>query len=604
MLEPGMVVLFSGGGRGVVLECARALARRGLVAVVTGRTPLPAGDEPWLHLDEAAFAQLRRQELLSARQKDPTLTPVRFERLWQAHAHARELWRNLEAARAAGEPVQYFAADVTDAAACTRLVAEVHRRHGRIEGVVHGAMIEQSRSLPDKSPAVVDETMRTKVGGLCNLLAATSAEPLRFVAAFGSIAGRLGNRGQADYCAANDAMAKLVAQHAADHPGVRCVTFDWTAWGRVGAAAEPRTALLLADAGVELLAPEEGARWFIDELLFGEPAQHEVLICAESQLNRWPFAARVSELSGAPPATVDDRGQPLWAGDWPLIDTLVRQPTGEWLVDRVLDSGRDPFFDEHRLDDVPILPAAFALELCAEAAALAGDGLELRAIADFVIEAPLKLPEGTAQLLRTRARTVPDGDGQRVGVQSSVDLTLAGALKRDRPHYRANVLLGPDARRRDDATGPLLLGEGGRRPSLFDTLRTPITLGPAFSNIAWVERSDEGVRAELRAPDESRLFQRTAAPRLLTDPLLVDAAFQVAAHWEGLAPEQHLSVPMAVQLFELFARRPPGAGAQVEARPVEAAGRDAFFDVIVRSGKALLFVLRRLHLRRLDGGEA
>jgi enediyne polyketide synthase len=599
-LEPGMVVLFSGGGRGVVLECARALGKMGLVAVITGRTPPPDANDPSLALDDAAFEALRRREMAAARKRDPTLTPVRFDRSWQARANARQLARNLDAARAAGEPVEYLPADVTDAADCARLVAEVRRRHGRVDGVVHGAMIEQSRSLPDKSPAVVAATVRTKVAGLCNLIVATAAEPLRFIVAFGSVAGRLGNRGQADYCAANDAMAKLLAQHAAEHPTVRCVTIDWTAWAKVGAAAEPRTAQLLAAAGIEALSPEEGTSWLVDELRHGAPAQHEVLVCSEAQVNRWPFAARVAEASGAAPVAVDDRGQPLWPADWPLVDGLLRESSAEWVADRVFDGAREPFLREHRLDDVPVLPGAFALELLAEVAALGGDGLELRAISDFVIEAPLRLPPPSAQRLRSRARSRAEGNGRRVEVQSSADAALAAPLRRDRLHYRASVLLGPAARRRDDDTRPQVLTEAPRQPSLFDTLRTPIALGRAYRNIAWVERHAHAVRAELRPPEEHGLFPRTAAPRLITDPLLVDAAFQVASHWDGLGPERRISIPVGVRLFEFFARRPPDAGALVEARVTEQQGRDVFFDVVVQSGKALLFTLRGLQLRRLE----
>src|SRR5207245_10762015 len=99
---------------------------------------------------------------------DPTLTPARFRAEWEPIVHAHALHANLEAARAAGEAVHYLACDVTDAAAVAARVAEVRRRFGRIGGLVHGARVERSPAIAPKSPAVIDATVRVKVGGLAN----------------------------------------------------------------------------------------------------------------------------------------------------------------------------------------------------------------------------------------------------------------------------------------------------------------------------------------------------------------------------------------------------------------------------------------------------
>ena len=600
-IEPGSVVVFSGGGRGVVFECARALAERGAVCVVSGRTARPRGDEPWLMLDDAGFEELRRRQMVERHRQDPLLTPVRFAAEWEATARARRLHRNLVAA---GPAVEYIAADVADGDSCAALLAEVRRRHGRIDGVVHGAMVEQSRALPDKAPELVDATVRTKVAGLDNLATATRGDPLRFFVAFGSIAGRFGNRGQADYCAANDAMAKMLASEAQERPATRCVTIDWTAWTEVGAAADPRTAARLHEAGVEPIAPAEGRSWFVDELLHGAHADHEVVICSERQAQRWPFVAHVRDDAGSPPTEVDDRGQPLVVSDWPLCDTVLAPSAGCIIVERSFDVRRDRFFAHHQLDGTPILPGAFAVELLAEAARLLVPGLDVRQVRGFAIDTPLKLPLGTSQLVRTEARIVErSARGCVVEVGSAIDLAVTGAvMQRDRPHYRATLVLGPPLppTRAAGPPPPPVRAVGERQPSRFDSLRAPVALGAIFRNVDWVERAARGVAGEVRAPDEHSLFASTAAPRFSVDPLLVDAAFQVASNWDALAPTGWVAIPLGFAALRLHGRRSGAAAVRVEASVVEERERDVFYDVVARVGGNKLFELERLQLRRID----
>ena len=69
----------------------------------------------------------------------------------------------------------------------------------------------------------------------------------------GSVAGRFGNAGQADYAAANDALARLTTSL----PNGLCV--DWTAWSGAGMATRGGMQHLLEQRGVQLLPHEAGA---------------------------------------------------------------------------------------------------------------------------------------------------------------------------------------------------------------------------------------------------------------------------------------------------------------------------------------------------------
>ncbi|HEX4459680.1 MAG TPA: SDR family NAD(P)-dependent oxidoreductase, partial [Polyangia bacterium] len=617
-VEPGAVVVFSGGGRGVVFECARALAERGAVCVISGRTPKPRGDELGVDCDDAAFEVLRRDELARRHKADATLTPVKFAQQWRAVAHTRALARNLAAA---GDAVEYRVADVADDDSCAALLAAVRVRHGRIDGIVHGAMVEESRALPDKPLATVDATMRVKVAGLMHLLAHSERDPLRFFVAFGSIAGRLGNRGQADYCAANDAMAKLLAAAAPARPSTRCVTIDWSAWSDVGAAAEVATAERLQRAGVAAIAPAEGRRWFVDELAHGAHGDHELIICPERQAEAWPFAAHVRDGAATTAASeVDDRGQPLVQAAWPLCDALVpaassssssgspsRSPSpsrssspscARLVVERTFDERRDLFLRQHRLDGVPIVPGAFAVELLAEAARLLVPDGGLRVIRDFAILSPVKLPPGAAPLVHTEARVV-----ERRGGDATVDLVAGGALSQRDRHYRATIELGaplPPPDLADDALPP----HGARQPSYFDRSQTPVALGPLFRLVDWIARHERGCVGQVRPPVERELFAFTGAPHFAVDPLLLDAAFQVAANWDVARTNGFVAIPLGFAALTFHAARPPATPVLVVADVIEERERDVFYDVVAHTNDAVLFALTRLQLRRLERGHA
>ena len=53
---------------------------------------------------------------------------------------------------------------------------------------------------------------------------------------FGSIAAALGNRGQADYAAANDALEALGAALGGDGPAAAALTVHWGPWAPTGTA--------------------------------------------------------------------------------------------------------------------------------------------------------------------------------------------------------------------------------------------------------------------------------------------------------------------------------------------------------------------------------
>ncbi|RQU03739.1 cytochrome P450 [Burkholderia cepacia] len=228
---PDDVVLFSGGARGIGFLAACEIAKRyRCTVIVTGRDAPPAGDEPWLALDDAGF---RRYGLDLLRQATPERPPKAIRHTLQQLERRRELKASLDAAAALGLPVRYRVCDVTDANAVRALCDAFG---ARLRGVIHNAGIDQPVRLPRKSADEFVGTARVKVLGFMNLYAAVRERPrVDCFVNVGSLTGRWGGMtGETDYAAANEALARLGWWARRDAPGRNVKTLVWPTWDGVG----------------------------------------------------------------------------------------------------------------------------------------------------------------------------------------------------------------------------------------------------------------------------------------------------------------------------------------------------------------------------------
>jgi len=120
--------------------------------------------------------------------------------------------------------------------------------------------------MSDKGVESFERVFRTKVDGATNLVSGLRSD-LRFLVLFGSVAGVFGNRGQADYAAANDALDSLAQRWSGQFRG-RVVSVDWGPWagaGMVSAELERE----YAKRGVGLIGVEDGVACLLRELAWG-----------------------------------------------------------------------------------------------------------------------------------------------------------------------------------------------------------------------------------------------------------------------------------------------------------------------------------------------
>jgi NAD(P)-dependent dehydrogenase (short-subunit alcohol dehydrogenase family) len=263
VLDPGAVVLLTGGARGITARFAVSFAEAGAAHVeLVGRSALPEGPEPD-DLAGAADAAALRAALL---RRGETRVPAEIEAQVRRVLAEREVRATLDAVKAAGAVPRYHRADVRDALALEAVVADVYARHGRLDGVVHGAGLIEDRYLRDKTAESFDRVYGTKVTGARALLGAVR-EDVGFVVFFGSVSGVFGNKGQVDYAAANDtldALARTVGGPGGRLAG-RVLGIDWGPWGGTGMVSD-ELAREYARRGVGLVEPADGLAALWDEL--------------------------------------------------------------------------------------------------------------------------------------------------------------------------------------------------------------------------------------------------------------------------------------------------------------------------------------------------
>ncbi|MEU9942884.1 SDR family NAD(P)-dependent oxidoreductase, partial [Streptomyces lavendulae] len=169
-----------------------------------------------------------------------------------------------------GVQVTVAACDVADREQLTALLDTVPAAHP-LAAVVHAAGVLDDAPVDSLTDAQLERVLRPKVDAAVNLHELTRFMGLSAFVLFSSVAGVLGNPGQANYAAAN-AFLDALAQHRGDL-GLPVVSLAWGLWaetsGMTGHLSETDLRRL-SRAGLTPLSTAEGLR-LLDEAL-GLPA--------------------------------------------------------------------------------------------------------------------------------------------------------------------------------------------------------------------------------------------------------------------------------------------------------------------------------------------
>jgi acyl transferase domain-containing protein/SAM-dependent methyltransferase len=165
----------------------------------------------------------------------------------------------------------YISADATDRQQLDRARSIILQKFGRIDALVHAAMVLHDQSLANMTEDGFRAALRPKIDICVRLAQVFRKDPLRFVLFFSSCNAFIKSAGQSNYvagCAFKDSFARRMA---CDWPAkVRII--NWGYWGTVGAATAERYQSLMGRKGLSSIEFPAAGR-VLDELLGGSVVQ-------------------------------------------------------------------------------------------------------------------------------------------------------------------------------------------------------------------------------------------------------------------------------------------------------------------------------------------
>lgn len=448
------VFVVTGGGRGITARCVAALAEYCPARfLLLGRTALT--EEPdWV--TGVADADLKAAVIAALRTGGNRPSPREIDRRHAELLAQREIRATLARIEAAGATASYHAVDVAEPDAVHTVLAG-----RRVTGIVHGAGVLADAVLADKTAAQVHRVCTPKLRGLAAVLAAVDPAELRHLVLFGSVAGLLGNTGQADYAAANEALCRFAASWRHRHPDRHVVVIDWGAWD--GGMVSPELREVFTARGVRLLDPAVGARAFVEQFTADHLAEARVLIGEDTSL--------AGDRPSAAPALAAHRD----------LGSL------EW----------DPVIRDHRIGGNAVLPATFGLGWLINVSERAHPGLRVVRVRDFQVHQGIVFDGSSA---RDRWAELTDGrvTGDRVIVRAAVRGDAGRAVPAS--HYAATLEL---AARPDAAPSrrlrPSRVGAGDALPIYTGATQFH---GPHLQGMRQIlEFTDERLAVRCRLPD-------------------------------------------------------------------------------------------------------
>ncbi|MBT8421150.1 MAG: SDR family NAD(P)-dependent oxidoreductase, partial [Gammaproteobacteria bacterium] len=513
------VVLALGGARGITAEILDELLLSGMTLILIGRTPEPDSEESDTTKDISEIAALRELFIEDSRRQGLSPTPREIEKRIGQLQRERAIRQNLARFRDAGAKVEYHAVDVRDAGHFGTILAEIYERHGRIDAVIQGAGIIEDKLLVDKTDASFHRVFDTKVDSTFILYRRLRPETLKMVILFSSVAGRTGNRGQADYAAANEVLNRLAwCMHEA-WPNTRVLSINWGPWEVAGMASAEVNRQFRAR-GVIPIPIGAGRRFIRDEIRYGQPGEVELIAGIFSAPDDEPAGNRLE-------SSVEGRGDAITV---PLIQSQPRiQEDGSAILEHTFSLRRSPYLGDHRVDGKLVVPAAVAMELLAEFVQIAWPSRIVTEVRSLRVLQGITLDENTEREVLLRARENKTADS----LQVDTEIVEPGTK---RVLYHATVILESGYSIPPVNQWPPLISsehDSAPVPAIADAYRKYCFHGPILQALTGIDGvSAEGIDTRVQSSSPTRwVGNAPTGASWLFDPGLVDGALQSFLIW-------------------------------------------------------------------------
>jgi hypothetical protein len=342
------------------------------------------------------------------------------------------------------------------------------------------------------------------------------------------VTARLGNKGQAAYAMANEALNKMAVAESQRRPGCRVISVNWGPWqgGMVTASLKRE----FERQRVSLLPLADGVLSLMQEMTGGAGLPVEVVI--GSMLN--PVGIEM-----VPPE--------------PRANLSI-------LFEREIDVNTHPILKSHVIDGKPVVPMALIAEWFGHGALHENPGLLLKGLEDMRILNGIRLA-GESKLIRILA-----GKARRKEGFYEVELELRNGVAegKDVLHSRARAILAEDYDRPPTYRLPETLSCNHYPRSAAEIYEKILFHGSHLHGLRWVQCcTADGMVAEVAgAPDPAQWIASPLRNAWLCDPLVLDSAFQMASLW---CFDQHgcVSLPIHAACYRQFRTAFPARGVKV-----------------------------------------
>ncbi|MFK4467821.1 SDR family NAD(P)-dependent oxidoreductase [Bacillus sp. RC252] len=177
-----------------------------------------------------------------------------------------EAQQRINEIRSLGCTIEFIQADITDRDLINRVISDIHKAYGGLNGIIHSAGVNKDNFIVRKTTDEFDTVLAPKVTGLINVDQASCNEPLDYFVCFSSVTGALGNIGQADYAVANGFMDGFAEyRNGLVEQGSRkgkTVSINWPLWRYGGMQVDTSTLSKLKSVGIIPLETEDGLSTF------------------------------------------------------------------------------------------------------------------------------------------------------------------------------------------------------------------------------------------------------------------------------------------------------------------------------------------------------
>ena len=532
------VVLVSGGARGVTAEVAVTLARAAHpTLVLIGRSPEPRPEPSWLtSLTEES--EIKRAIVANA---NGSISPRELQEQFRQIEAQREIRRTLQRIQEARATVYYRSMDIRDASAVQSALADIRARLGPIRGLVHGAGVLADRRIEEKTPEQFDQVYSTKVTGLRLLMDALDSKELKLLVLFSSSTARFGRAGQVDYAAANEVLNKLAQRKAREWPHCRVVSVNWGPWD--GGMVNSSLKKIFAREGVGVIPLQDGAEFLVREINQITDRSVEVVALADP----------IHSLNG--PISADRM-------------TVA--------FERTLTVEQFPFLTSHVIDGKAVLPLAMMMEWMAHGALHGNPGMTFHGLDNLRVLRGVILEEDQDCTIRVVA-----GKAVQKELFTFVPVELRSTSAKtsgDVLHTRAEVVLTTRLPEPEHAAPEFQASPYSRdRAEIYSQL---LFHGPHLQGIERVDGcSPDGIKGVVAAaPPPSAWIQVPLRNTWISDPLVLDSAFQLAVLW-GYESVGWASLPCFLGRYRQFRRSFPRGSIQVVIRIMDSGAHRATADI-------------------------